>query len=84
MLPKVLQTIASSFAGSFHNLYLGTCKRMIELWRRLLNPTTRKPLLTKDHFAEMQREAELIELPPGFEISNSKIGGHFAFMKGAE
>ena len=68
----------------FHNLYLGTCKRMMELWRRLLNPTTRKPLLTKDHFAEMQREAELIELPPGFEISKSKIGGHFAFMKGAE
>ncbi|KAG2215595.1 hypothetical protein INT45_013953 [Circinella minor] len=32
----------------------------------------------------MQREAELIELPPGFEISKSKIGGHFAFMKGAE
>ena len=32
----------------------------------------------------MQREAEPIELPPGFEFSKSKISGHFAFMKGAE
>ncbi|KAG2207642.1 hypothetical protein INT45_009692 [Circinella minor] len=50
--------------------------------RRMVNPTTGKPLLTKDHFAEMQREAELIKLPPGFDISKTKIGGHFAFMKG--
>ncbi|KAG2210367.1 hypothetical protein INT45_004656, partial [Circinella minor] len=81
---KYFQRSRQVLLDPFHNLYLGTCKRMMELWRRMVNPTTGKPLLTKDHFAEMQREAELIELPPGFNISKTKIGGHFAFMKGAE
>ncbi|KAG2208191.1 hypothetical protein INT45_000721 [Circinella minor] len=81
---KYFQRSRQVLLDPFHNLYLGTCKRMMELWRRMVNPTTGKPLLTKDHFTEMQREAELIELPPGFDISKSKIGGHFAFMKGAE
>ncbi|KAG2204626.1 hypothetical protein INT45_003618, partial [Circinella minor] len=81
---KYFQRSRQVLLDPFHNLYLGTCKRMMELWRRMVNPTTGKPLLTKDHFTEMQKEAEQIELPPGFEISKSKIGGHFAFMKGAE
>ncbi|KAG2212505.1 hypothetical protein INT45_000344, partial [Circinella minor] len=50
---KYFQQSRQVLLDPFHNLYLRTCKRMMELWRRMVNPTTGKPLLTKDHFTEM-------------------------------
>ena len=67
-----------------HNLFLGTAKRMVELWQRLTNPDTGDYFLTPAHFHEMKLQLDGMDLPPGYELSARKIGQRCAFMTAAE
>ena len=70
-----------------HNLYLGTAKRMMTIWRTAT--TTRGPMLTDEHLKQMAVEAQDFAMPYGYDstslIKKMNIGEQgFSHLKADE
>ncbi|OAD65348.1 hypothetical protein PHYBLDRAFT_71055 [Phycomyces blakesleeanus NRRL 1555(-)] len=60
-----------------HNLYLGTAKQMINIWRD-------SKLISDKDFLTMQELANGVVVPSGYARITKKIGDGFSFMKADE
>jgi hypothetical protein len=69
-----------------HNLYLGTAKKMMQLWRSI--KVRGILLLTDKHLEQMVVEAKKISLPLGYDsasiVRKMDVGDGFSYMKADE
>ncbi|KAG2191165.1 hypothetical protein INT47_006510 [Mucor saturninus] len=69
--------VRCTIVDPMHNLFLGTAKRMISIWRDLgYFPSTT--------LARMQHLADSILVPPGYAVLSNKIASGFPYMKADE
>jgi hypothetical protein len=76
--------IRCTTVDALHNLYLGTAKRMMDWWKKTVNPVTRQVYLSDADFRVMAARAKNIAVPPQFTPIAHKIASGFVGMKGDE
>lgn len=56
-----------------HSLYSGTAKRALNLWKPLVNPYTKKPLLAPQDFERMVEQMQGMILPQDYDLPRGKV-----------
>ncbi|OAD65129.1 hypothetical protein PHYBLDRAFT_176406 [Phycomyces blakesleeanus NRRL 1555(-)] len=69
--------VRCTIVDPMHNLFLGTAKRMISVWKDLR-------YLPTAVLVRMQRLADSILVPPGYAVLSTKIESGFPYMKADE
>lgn len=71
---QYFDVVRQSTIDPMHNLLLGTCRRMVEHWKS-------KGFFSAKKLEIMQKKADEIQLPTGYESLKKKIIGNFSNMK---
>lgn len=71
---KYFDVVKQTVIDPMHNLLLGTCKRMVDCWKK-------QGFFSNDNLKKMQHLCDDVQLPSGYESLNKKVIGNFANMK---
>ena len=79
-----LDLVRSTAVDPMHNLFLGTAKKMVEIWCNTIYEPTGELYLTNADLKDMQKEAGDIIMPAQCQPIGRKIANKFSDMKADE
>lgn len=65
--------VRCTITDPMHSLYSGTAKRALNLWRPLVDPYTKKPLLAPQDFERMAEQMQGMILPQDYDLPRGKV-----------